>query len=53
MGLPDDTRTQVWKAEIASWRIPVRTLILALIILIAVASAVSTMVHASPTNIVP
>jgi hypothetical protein len=53
MGLPDDSRAQVWKAEIASWRIPVRTLILALIILIAVASAVSTMVHASPTNIVP
>ena len=53
MGLPDDSRAQVWKAEITSWRIPVRTLILALIILIAVASAVSTMVHASPTNIVP
>jgi len=53
MGLPDDTRTQVWKAEIASWRIPVRTLILGLIILMAVASAISTMVHASPMNIVP
>ena len=53
MGLPDNNRTQVWMAEIASWHVPIRTLLLALIILMAVASAVSMMVHASPTNIVP
>ena len=53
MGLPDNSRTQVWMAEIASWHIPVRTLLVALIILMAVASAVSTILLGSPTNLVP
>jgi len=53
MSLPHHTRTQVWRAEMASWRIPVRTLIGAVIFFTTVASAVTVILEASPTNIVP
>ncbi len=53
MDLSHDTRTEMWLAEMASWHIPIRTLIAGLIILTAVASAILAILAASPTNIVP
>ena len=53
MDLSHDSRVQVWRAEIASWHIPIRTLIAALIVFAAVASAMFAILEASPTNFVP
>ena len=39
--------------EIASWHIPIRSLVLALVVLAAAASALLAILEASPTNFVP
>ena len=53
MGSPHDSRTEVLRAEIASWHIPIRTLIMAVVVFAAVASALLAILEASPTNLAP
>ena len=53
MDSPLDNRTEVLRAEIASWHIPIRTLILAVLVFAAVASALLAIIEASPTNFAP
>ena len=53
MGSPHDSRTEILRAEIANWHIPIRSLIVAVVVLAAAASALLAILEASPTNIVP
>jgi hypothetical protein len=47
------SRIEVLRAELANWHIPIRTLIVAAVALAAVASALLSMLEASPTMFVP
>ena len=53
IALPHHSRTQVLRAEIANWHIPLRTLLVAAVVVAAVASALLAILEASPTNFVP
>ena len=53
MGSPPHSRTEVLRAEIANWHIPIRTLLLAVLVFAAVASALLAILEASPTNFAP
>jgi hypothetical protein len=53
MGPPPHSRTEVLRAEIANWHIPIRSLFVAVVVLAAVASALLAILEASPTNFVP
>jgi hypothetical protein len=47
----DNRRAEVWRVEIASWHIPIRTLIVGLFLLMAVVSAILAILQESPTNL--
>ena len=53
MGSPHHNRIEVLRAEIANWHIPIRSLIVAVVVLAAAASALLAILEASPTNFVP